>query len=76
MRGIEAYISPGTGKYIETREQQREDLKRSGAILHEPGLEQDIARNKAEKAEKDFAPVAAAVDATVTQLVNKGLIES
>lgn len=70
-----SYVSPGTGKIINSRLAQQDDLKRSGAILAEPGLDKDIARNKAAKADREFAPVAAAVDKTISQLVNSGQIQ-
>lgn len=44
--------------------------------MNEPGLKKDIARNKVYQEEKTYAPVAAAVDETVRQLVNAGKIES
>lgn len=73
---IQSYISPATGKIINSRVQQHDDLERSGHFIKEPGLEKDVARWKEEKKEKSFAPVAAAIDASVNNLVNRGLIES
>jgi len=73
---ITPYISPGTGKEVSSRSQQREDLLKSNAIMAEPGIEKDVARWKEEKREKTFAPVAEAVDNAVKQLVNAGKIES
>lgn len=73
---IAPYISPGTGKEVSSRVQQREDLLKSNAIIAEPGIDRDIARWKVEKAEKSFAPIEAAVDNTVKQLVNSGQLES
>ena len=72
---FQSYISPKTGKYITSRGAQAEDLKRSGAFLLEPGVREDIARNKAEREEKDFAPIAAGVDNVVRELVNSGKVE-
>jgi hypothetical protein len=73
---ITPYISPGTNTLIDSRAKQREDLLKSNSIINEPGLKQDISRWKTEKAEKDFSPIAAAVDAKVSQLVSSGKIES
>lgn len=73
---LEPFISPSTGKVINSRVALRNDLEMSGHILNEPGLKQDIARNKEYQADKTYAPVAAAVDETVRQLVNAGKIES
>lgn len=73
---IPAYVSPASGRVISSRTQMRDDLARTGHIMNEPGLKNDISRWKTESDEKAFAPVAAAVDATVTSLVNSGSIES
>jgi hypothetical protein len=73
---IAPYQSPGTNKWITSRAEQREDLKRSGARLYEPGMKEDIARNKEAVAERAFAPLAAAIDQTVTNLVNTGKLEN
>lgn len=73
---IAPYVSPGTGKVVNSRTQQREDLARSGAILSEPGLAQDIRRKRAEIVDKSFAPVASAIDETVARLVSEKKIES
>jgi hypothetical protein len=70
------YVSPGTGRIISSPSARADDLKRSGAILAEPGIEKDVARNKAENIEKSFSPVAAGIDSIVTQLVNTGKLES
>lgn len=77
VRGdIEPYLSPGTNKWVESRTKQREDLRASGAILYEPGIEKDVARNRERTLERSFSPIAAGVDAAVSQLVNSGKIES
>lgn len=73
---ITPYISPGTNTLIDSRAKQREDLQKSNSILNESGLRRDISRWKEEKREKDFSPIAAAVDAKVSQLVSAGKIES
>lgn len=69
------YQSPNSGEWIYSRAQQREDLKKSGAILYEPGLEKDIARNKVHTQEKAFAPVAEAVDNIVRDMAVSGKLE-
>ena len=70
------YVSPGTGRVVDSREKQRADLKESGCFLYEKGVDKDIARNREHTLEKSFAPVAAAVDKTVSQLVSSGKIAS
>ena len=76
LTDIQPYVSPATGRTISSRAQMRDDLERSGHIMNEPGLKQDIARNKKAAEEKAFAPVAAGIDAVVTQLVNNRQLES
>ena len=76
LAGFEPYISPATGKMISSHSQRADDLKRSGSFLYEPGVKEDIARNRIAREERDFAPVAAAVDETVRALVASGKIES
>ena len=70
------YISPGTGKVINSRDAQRDDLKRSGAFLAEPGIEKDVERNKLALQEKTFAPIAEGIDRAVSGLVSQRIIES
>jgi putative FmdB family regulatory protein len=73
---FDAYYSPKTGKYIESRNAQREDLKVSGAFLYEKGVEKDVERNRIATRERAFEPIAKAVDSTVRDLVNSGKMES
>lgn len=70
------YRSPATGKMIESPSAQREDLRRSGCILNEPGLDRDVKRWGAEAQERAFAPISKGVDSVVSALVNSGQIES
>lgn len=77
VRGdITPYVSPATGRVINSRAQMQYDLDVSGKMIDEPGLKKDIARRKDEKREELFAPVAASIDQTVRNLVNNGQIES
>jgi hypothetical protein len=73
---IPSYISPGTGKLIESRAQRREDLKESRAYEWEPGMERDVARNRVYEQEKAFKPVADAVDQIVTEMNVAGKLET
>lgn len=73
---IQSYISPATGKVINSRVQMRDDLERSGHIMREPGIEKDIQRNKQYRADEAFKPLEAAVDAAVNQAVVSGALES
>jgi hypothetical protein len=73
---ITPYLSPNGNYMVDSRAQRQEDLKRSNAIPWEPGIEQDIARNKKANQEKAFKPLADAVDKTVSHLVASGVLET
>lgn len=73
---LEPFVSPGTGEIIDSRTKYKEDLRRSGAIPWEPGLKEEIARNKAHEQEKAFAPIAAKVDEYVASAVAAGKLET
>ena len=73
---IQPYQSPTDGKWVDSRKQRKEDLLRSNAIPWEPGLDQDIARKAQYNKDKAFAPLAAAVDETVSQMVAAGKLET
>lgn len=72
---IEPYQSPSTGKWVSSRAGQRQDLAEAGAFLYEPGVKEDIARNKVRRFEKDFAPIASAVDDIVRDMAVSGKLE-
>jgi putative FmdB family regulatory protein len=73
---LEPFVSPGTGEVIDSRTKYKEDLRRSGAIPWEPGLKEEIARNKVHEQEKAFAPIAAEVDKYVAAAVAAGKLET
>jgi len=73
---FEAYQSPATGKWIDSKTKRQEDLKASGSYIYERGVEEDVKRRRAEVQEKAFAPIAAGVDEAVRNLVNTRKIES
>lgn len=73
---IQPYVSPGSGRVINSRRQQDYDLRATNSIINEPGLKNDIARRKTEVAEATFAPISSAVDNTVRNLVNAGKLEA
>lgn len=70
------YVSPATGAYIDSRTKRADDLRKSGSFLLEPGVKEDIARNRMAREERDFLPIANAVDETVRSMVNSGKLES
>jgi hypothetical protein len=71
---IPAYISPASGKWINSRAQRKEDLKREGCIEMEPGLREHIAANSAAEKEKVAQIFDATVDRTVSEMHASGLI--
>lgn len=73
---ITPYISPTTGKLLSSKTDEQNEIAKHGYIIKEPGLEKDVARWGQEKKERDFAPIAAAVDLKVKELVNNSIIES
>lgn len=73
---FEPYISPVSEKLITSRDAQRDDLRRHGKILYEPGMKDDIARNREREKEKDFAPIEATVDEIVRSAVSSGKLET
>lgn len=59
---ITPYISPASGKLISSRSERQEDLKATNSWEWEPGIEKDIARNRAHKQEKFLQKIDNAVD--------------
>lgn len=68
------YESPITGKMIESKTQQREDLAASGCVLNEPGLKQEIERTRQALIAQDEAKLDKAVDEVVCALNVSGRI--
>lgn len=73
---ITPYVSPNGNYMVHSRAEQTEDLKKSNAILWEPGLDEQIKQNRVSRQEEAFKPLAAAVDETVSQLVAAGKLET
>ena len=73
---IVPFVSPNSDKLIDSRAKWREDLKRSGAIPWEPGLNEQISRNREYAKEKAFKPIADAVDNAVAAAVASGKLET
>lgn len=71
---IPAYISPASGKWIDSRSARREDLKREGCIAYEPGIKEHIAAVSAAEKEKVAQVFDATVDRTVSEMHASGLI--
>lgn len=71
---FEPYESPKSGKWISSRTQQKEDLKRTGAFLYEPGVREQIERTKQDKWNETMADVGRKVDNVVRDLHTSGRI--
>jgi hypothetical protein len=70
------YQSPNGGHWVSGKRERIEDLRRSGAIAWEKGMEKDIARTREYRKEEAFKPLADAVDKTVRDLVVAGKLEN
>lgn len=73
---IAPYISPATGEYITSRAQRREEMHKAGYITLEPGLKEQIARNKAASYQKTLDEVDPIVDSLVTSLNVAGKLDA
>lgn len=71
---IPAYVSPASGKVINSRAQRREDLLRESCLENEPGLKEHIEQNAAAAREKIAQTLDATVDRTVSEMHASGLI--
>lgn len=73
---IVPYISPATGEYITSRAQRREEMHRAGYITLEPGLKEQIAKNKAASYQKTLDAVDPIVDSLVASLNVAGKLDA
>lgn len=73
---IQPYVSPNGNYLVNSRAERQRDLQKSGAIAWEPGIDKDIAKNKAYQQEKAFEPIAKAVDQIVTEMNVCGKLET
>lgn len=71
---IQAYVSPASGKLINSRAQRSEDMRREGCIENEPGVRQWVEQNRLSDIEKSLKSVDAGIDATVSAMHSSGLI--
>lgn len=65
---LPGYVSPATGKWVEGRRAREDDLKRSGCIAWEPGIEKDVARNKADHERRFEEKLDVVVEQTYSEL--------
>jgi hypothetical protein len=71
---IQSYVSPASGRLISSREQRRDDLRRSGCIEWEPGLREQAEKNRLAGIEANFRTVDASIDKTVAEMHAANLI--
>lgn len=77
VRGdLEPYVSPASGKLINSYSARRDDMKRGGYIDFEPGLYQHAERKRKENLEKAIQPALNAVDDLVTAMNVTGKLET
>lgn len=72
---IASYISPASGKRIDSRAQRREDMLREGCIPNEPGLKEHIAQRAAYEQDIAYNQTVKTIDETVTALQAAGHIQ-
>lgn len=73
---IEPYVSPATGEVIVSRRQRHEEMRRTGYITWEPGLDKQIAERRKENQQTLDPVVAKEVDEIVTVLNSTGKLET
>jgi putative FmdB family regulatory protein len=71
---IQPYISPASGRVINSRDQRRDDLRRSGCIEWEPGIREEAEKNRVAGIEANFRTVDASIDKTVAEMHAANLI--
>lgn len=54
LKDYEGYVSPASGKWVEGKRAHREDLKRTGCRLFEPGEREDFIKNEPKRREKEL----------------------
>ena len=69
---FQTYISPTTGREISSRDQRRDDLRRSGCIEWDAGARTAIARNRAAAVQETVTKIEAGVDRLVGDLHASG----
>ena len=71
---IPAYVSPASGKWINSRSQRKEDLLREGCVAYEPGMKEELASRARSNQEAIFAATDKTIDQTASDLHASGLI--
>ena len=73
---IEPYISPASGKLINSRTDRRDDLKAGGYIEWEPGIKEQVAKNRERNQKQIDAEISNQVDELVTHMNVTGKLET
>lgn len=69
---IEPYISPASGKVINSKVQRRQDLKAGGYIEYEPGMREQIEKRRQESVANDVRKVESGIDNIVRDMNANG----
>lgn len=69
---FQEYVSPVSGKRITSRGARSDDLKATNSLPWEPGIKQDIARNRERAIQKSVDLATKRVDETVAALNASG----
>lgn len=62
------YLSPVTERLISSPTSERDELARTGCIISEPGVREDIARNREAVREATFKPIHKTIESRVTAM--------
>ena len=71
---IQPFVSPASGKVINSRAQRRDDMARTGSIDNEPGMREHIEQVRQSHVEKNIRACEASIDQTVSELHASGHI--
>lgn len=71
---IDSFVSPASGKVINSRAQRREDMLQTGSIDNEPGMREHVEANRLGHIEKNIRACEASIDQTVSDLQASGHI--
>jgi len=69
---LQAYTSPIDGRWINSRAQRTEDLRRNNCIEYDPEMRKELPARQAEIREKAAAPLDACIEKTARELVASG----
>lgn len=73
---IEPYVSPVSGKVINSRSERRKELKAGGYMEWEPGIKEQVEKKRRANEEAFTKQLDSAVDAVVCEMAVTGKLET